>query len=111
MKKITVPTALVSNCYALGDLGGKNLGCPSENSQVRYSFVINENGFAENGFFLISVQILLVFSFFFFIDPLRRILIVKCIMNFFEAPVSVPWIRYLTKIFCSTEDLKEPLKT
>ena len=33
-------------------------------------FVMNENSFEENYFFLISVQILLGFG---FIDPLRRI--------------------------------------
>ena len=63
-----VPTGLVSNCYALGDLGGKNLGCPSKNSQVRYynSFVINENSFAENGFFFHFPMGFFLFLFFFF---------------------------------------------
>ena len=68
MKKVTFPTALVSYCSTLGDLGGTNFGCPCENFQVRHSFVVN--GFAENGFLLICVQILLGFSFFI---PLRRI--------------------------------------
>ena len=61
MKEITFPTVQVSNRSTLGDLGGTNFGCLSENSQVRFSFVINKNGFAENGFLLISVQILLFF--------------------------------------------------
>ena len=61
MKKITFPSVLVSNCSTLGDLGGTNFGCLSENSQVRFSFVINKNGFAKNGFLPISVQILLFF--------------------------------------------------
>ena len=62
-KKNTFPTVLVSNCSTLDDLGGTNFGCLTENSQVRFGFVINKNGLAENGFLLISVQILLFFSF------------------------------------------------
>ena len=59
VKKITVPTALVSKCSTFGDLGGTNLGCPSEKSQVSgYSFVINDNGFVEDGFFLISLYLI-----------------------------------------------------